>query len=555
MATIHVLSPYVAELIAAGEVVDRPASIAKELVENALDAGARHIIIEIRQGGIALLRVTDDGCGIERGQIERAFVRHATSKVETASDLERIGTLGFRGEALPSIAAVSRLTLITRTAEEQAGSRYVLKGGVGTMTDIGCPVGTSFEVRDVFYNTPARMKFLKKDVVEGNAVASLIDRLALANPSTDFEFLRDGQRRLKTPGDGSLLSAVRMVCGAAVAAQMMPVSLQREGVGVTGLISRPSVARPTRSLQVFFINSRYVRSRTCVNAVEEAYHNRLMGGRFPACVLNLSVDPTLVDVNVHPAKLEVRFSSEQTIYNAVYAACLAALSEGERQPEPTKTLTPFSLADFDYSARQTELSAARPAASGIVVEPSYTRWSLHDDTQAMDPVLRFGGELHSKPVRPLRFLTGCADIEADEPTRCSIRTEEPRPLVGCADIREKESEGQISAAPKLESVPFRVIGEAFRTYIIVEQGDALLLIDKHAAHERSIYNSLCHLREAGKGACQMLLEPVTITLPREEYAVLLEHPEALETIGIGAEDFGERTLLVREIPMILDGCD
>ncbi|MEG1773979.1 MAG: DNA mismatch repair endonuclease MutL, partial [Oscillospiraceae bacterium] len=277
MASIQVLDSRVAELIAAGEVVDRPASVAKELIENALDAGAHRISIELRQGGITYLRVTDDGCGMTREDIPRAFIRHATSKIRDAEDLDRIGTLGFRGEALPSVAAVARVTLLTRTGDNPLGCRYRMDGSSSQpkTEDAGCAVGTTIEVRDLFYNTPARMKFLKKDVTEGNAIASLVDRLALANPGVACELIREGQRKLATPGDGDLLATIRLVCGGELAAQMIPVSLESEGMPVTGYISRPSVCRSTRTMQTFFINARYVRSKTCVSAVEEAYKNRL----------------------------------------------------------------------------------------------------------------------------------------------------------------------------------------------------------------------------------------------------------------------------------------
>ncbi|MBQ4538514.1 MAG: DNA mismatch repair endonuclease MutL, partial [Oscillospiraceae bacterium] len=332
MSKINILPQSVAELIAAGEVVDRPSSIVKELVENAIDAGASRISIEIKNGGVSYIRVSDNGSGIAKEDLPLAFIRHATSKITERLDLDAISTLGFRGEALPSIAAVSRVKVTTRTADQAVGSCYIIDGsGQAEQTDCGCAVGTVIEVRDLFYNTPARMKFLKKDVTESNAVASLIDRLALANPSVAFDFLRDGKRALQTPGDGKLFSAVRIVCGAEVASGMIPVDYTGEGISVKGLISRPSVSRTTRSLQTFFINSRYVRSKTCAAAVEEAYKNRMMTGRFPACIIDLKIDCSLVDVNVHPAKLEVRFSDERSVYNTVYRACMQTLSESEQK--------------------------------------------------------------------------------------------------------------------------------------------------------------------------------------------------------------------------------
>ena len=353
MPKINLLGPEVSELIAAGEVVDRPASVIKELVENAIDAGATRVTVEIRRGGVTFLKVSDNGCGILREDVRNAFVRHATSKIKTADDLDSIFTLGFRGEALASIAAVSRIELITRTDGDISGTHYRAEGGRETLfADIGCPVGTSIAVEDLFYNTPARMKFLKKDLSEGNAVAGLIDRLALGNPSVAFTFLRDGVKKLQTPGDGNLLTAIRLILGTEVAAGMLPCGFSRDGIEVAGFLSKPSVSRASRSLQSFYINSRCIRSKTLVSALEEAYRNRLMGGRFPACVLNLSMDAANLDVNVHPAKLEVRFSDERRVFGAVYAACVSALdTENLPQPAPKAKITPFSLQDFDYTEK------------------------------------------------------------------------------------------------------------------------------------------------------------------------------------------------------------
>ncbi|MDF3005891.1 MAG: mismatch repair protein MutL [Oscillospiraceae bacterium] len=596
---INVLPAAVAELIAAGEVVDRPASIIKELVENALDAGATRISVELKNGGITYLRVTDNGSGMTREDIPLAFIRHATSKISSEGDLNSIGTLGFRGEALPSIAAVSRVKVITRTAENPIGCCYSITANEPpVLEEVGCAVGTSIEVRDVFYNTPARMKFLKKDATEGNAVASLMDRLALANPAVALELIRDGKRVLKTPGDGKLLSVLRVVGGAEVAAGMIPVSLNSEGVLVSGLISRPNVSRSTRSLQTFFINSRYVRSKTCAGAVEEAYKNRLMTGRYPACVLNLEVDFDTVDVNVHPAKLEVRFSNERAVYNAVYAACVDALAQHERGPADfkTKKITPFSLSDFDYSGRQVSLHQVSRAADSLVptfapradstastskiISVGYTKpisyafdttdiLELHDDTQ-LHP-------LNTEPrVSSVSTSTksGLIDIEKTELEKIRIAvntivppiqqeytaicdsTPETPPIPAKAVITDRVSQLDFCCEQEPEAQqevqqPYRIIGELFDTYILAEQAGQFIMIDKHAAHERYIYNSIKHLEKSADR--QIFLTPQAVTLPRDEYFALTEHPEALQTLGIVAEDFGEGTLLVREIPMLLDG--
>ncbi len=606
MGKINVLPAAVAELIAAGEVIDRPASIIKELVENALDAGATRISVELKNGGITYLRVTDNGSGMTREDVPLAFIRHATSKIASEMDLDAIGTLGFRGEALPSIAAVSRVTVTTRTAENPIGCRFSITANEPpALEDIGCAVGTSFEVRDVFYNTPARMKFLKKDATEGNAIASLMDRLALANPAVSFELIRDGKRMLKTPGDGKLLSVLRVVFGAEVAAGMLPVSLKSEGVLVTGLISRPNVSRSTRSLQTFFINSRYVRSKTCAGAVEEAYKNRLMTGRFPACVLSLEVDFDTVDVNVHPAKLEVRFSNERAVYNAVYAACLDALAQHERGTGNVnrKRITSFSLSDFDYAGRQVALNqtarmadglssalipkaehATAPAAAQavfmdypppVVAVPEVdTMLELHDDTQIKSeaPV-----RLAEYPAAAAYARSALIDIEKTEPEKSAVTlntvtssiftppaaahfigaTAEAAQTNLVTPKFEPEPEysyGSPMSEPvktnETEAQPYRVIGELFDTYILVEQTGQFIMIDKHAAHERYIYNSIKHLEKSADR--QIFLTPQAVTLPRDEYFALTEHPQALQTLGIVAEDFGEGTLLVRELPMLLD---
>lgn len=609
MGKINVLPAAVAELIAAGEVVDRPASIIKELVENALDAGATRITVELQNGGITYLRVTDNGSGMTREDVPLAFIRHATSKIASERDLDAIGTLGFRGEALPSIAAVSRVKVTTRTADNSTGCRYSISANEPPLLeDIGCAVGTSFEVRDVFYNTPARMKFLKKDATEGNAVASLMDRLALANPAVSFELIRDGKRMLKTPGDGKLLSVLRVVCGAEVAAGMIPVSLKGEGVLVTGLISRPNVSRSTRSLQTFFINSRYVRSKTCAGAVEEAYKNRLMSGRFPACVLNLEVDFDTVDVNVHPAKLEVRFSNERAVYNAVYAACVDALSQQEHSSgDPNrKRVTTFSLSDFDYAERQVSLNqtnrvadsfkpafaakteSAAPMAARVIsaehlppVAASETDalLELHDDTQLSPMALTWSVEYptakgHSRSAlidiektvqeTPIRTVPAVGPLppkqlhSAADAVNTGVTAEAP-PVAAWAEMTDTAPDNltpdcglkpETAAENAPETQPYRIIGELFDTYILVEQTGRFIMIDKHAAHERYIYNNIKHLEHSDDR--QIFLTPQAVTLPRDDYFALTEHPEALQTLGIVAEDFGEGTLLVRELPMLLD---
>ncbi len=327
MGVINVLDKHVAELIAAGEVVERPASVIKELVENAIDAGAKNITVEIKNGGTTFMRVTDDGCGIAKDDVRVAFLRHATSKVKEQEDLDCISTLGFRGEALASIASVSRLQLITRNVNEDIGSSYLIEGGEEvSFDDAGCPVGTTFVIRDLFYNIPARAKFLKKDVSEGNAVSNVIDKTALSRPDIAFTYIRDGKQALKTFGDGKLLSAIYSVFGREFASGLIPVDYKLDSVTVGGYVSKPVHARPNRNMQNFFINGRYVKSRTAMAAVEEAFKHSIMVGKFPSCVLNLSLPFENIDVNVHPSKIEVRFINERPVFDAVYHAVKSALS-------------------------------------------------------------------------------------------------------------------------------------------------------------------------------------------------------------------------------------
>ena len=562
MAVINILPKNIAELIAAGEVVDRPASIVKELVENSLDAAASRVTVEIKNGGITYIRVTDNGVGMEKEDIPRAFIRHATSKISAAIDLDSIFTLGFRGEALPSVAAVSNVNVITRTGDSDVGWRYFIYNGEASIEEVGCAVGTTVEVSDLFYNTPARMKFLKKDIAEANAIETLLDRLALANPKVSFEFIRDGQRKLKTFGDGFLFSAARVVLGSETSSQMVEVDMENEKIRVSGLVSKPSVARQTRSMQMFFINSRYVRSKTCESALEEAYKHRLMTGKFPACVLNVQLDPSLIDVNVHPAKLEVRFESERSVYNAVYLAVTSALTKLEQHPIPAveqKKLTPISINSFDFSDKQLSFTP-KPVANQDMV--------FHDDTAK---------DSFSKLMGPQRKVLN-PDIERDDSVRL-----QPKPNFSketpSAQENKLERWGQssisqsrdvistflvdtmqpVSITPAIETESDKmhecvVLGEIFENYIIVSQDDKMHLIDKHAAHERYLYDQLTQRHDSFSNR-QLLLSPQIVTLSREEHFVIIENLEQLNRIGIGAEDFGDLTIVVREIPTVLTGCE
>ncbi len=555
---VQVLDPHVAELIAAGEVVERPASVIKELVENAIDAGSSSVTVEIQNGGISYMRITDDGCGIPHEEVPIAFLRHATSKVVTEDDLTRIGTLGFRGEALASIAAVARVDLLTATGQG-SGTAYSIEGGREvSFEEAGCPKGTTIVVRDLFFNTPARMKFLKKDVSEGNAVALVMDRMALSHPEMAFRFIRDGKTVLSSSGKGGLEAAVYAVYGRDFSGGLMPVPGADGRYAVSGLISRPAMARKSRSMQHFFLNGRYVKSNTMMAALEQAYKGSIMVGRFPACVLALTMPSDEVDINVHPAKLECRFVNEKAVFDAVYYGVRRALQEGDTRPELTLPKAPPAASPRPQAdtapasprpeSRQTAFSPAAFSAGGTTptaypevipdvrsqgrpdVRPAFRRPSL--DILVED-----------EPARPLRVASPALSYSA-EPAPQGPVSAQPAP------------QGPASAQPasvvteEPAEVPLRLIGEAFRTYVLVEHGEEILVIDKHAAHERILYENL---KAHPSLSSQMLLEPVAVTLSKEEASVLTEHAGELETAGFELEDFGDGCVLVRGLPAPLSG--
>ncbi len=566
MGKINVLDKHVAELIAAGEVVERPSSVIKELVENAIDAGSTAVTVEIQHGGVTYMRVTDNGCGIAREDVPTAFLRHATSKVRNQDDLESIGTLGFRGEALASVAAVARVEFITRTPEELAGTHYVIAGGEEeSCEDAGCAPGSTIIVRDLFYNTPARMKFLKKDVSEANAVAGVLDKIALSHPEISMRFVRDSRETLHTPGDGNLKSAVFSVFGKEFAQGLIPVNYELEGVKVYGFVSKPAAARPNRSMQQFYINGRFVKSRTAMVAAEEAFKGSLMVGKVPACVLHLTVAPNAVDVNVHPAKIEVRFINEKPIFDAVYHGVKTALNQGD-----TPNVMQFKKPPLSPFA------APEPAVQTRMQFPSPEKASL-PATQYEKPMAQSVVEAPRENV-PQAAAPSYSVSDAQAPrfshTEYEARLPEypsPQPQVPPVppenDGKPSAAETQSSSAPAgeteqplptvpdlTESKAETLVGEAFGTYIIVQRGeDELVFIDKHAAHERMLYEQL--KEQDGEAAQQMLLRPVPVTLDKNEYAAVLESAEVLERAGFEIDDFGSGTVLVRSAPLILGGED
>ena len=587
MGKIAVLDKQTAELIAAGEVVDRPASVAKELIENAIDAGATAVTVEVQRGGILYLRVTDNGSGMLREDIPTAFLRHATSKIHDSGDLDSISTLGFRGEALAAIAAVSKVELTTRTADELAGACYRMEGGeeIG-LEDAGCPQGTTIVVRDLFYNTPARMKFLKRDISEANAVSAVVDRQALSHPEVAFTFIRDGKTTLRTPGDGKLMSAVYQVCGREFAGSMLPVSAERGGIWVNGYVCKPTACRPNRNLQYFYINGRLVKSRTMMAALEQAYRNTAMVGKFPACVLHMNIPYQTVDVNVHPAKLEVRFSDEKRIFDAVYYGAKTAIAAGDTRPQMQlgadkgpetawsnpKERIPGGRAGGRSTGRGGEKGAVKTYQQELLpnLPQSPPRWLAPER-----------GDIIQMAEDPAGFLRGGAapalDIEVGDDPLPTARRQPPAPTADrpgepdqpvvpapSADDALEAVEADAPAAPPAEEpaepaviedapqLPIRVIGEVFRTYILCEQGDELVLLDKHAAHERILYEEL---KDSAEPRQQMLLTPEPVRLPREEYAAIMENIPLLQRAGYDLDDFGGNSVIVRALPLSLSGQD
>lgn len=545
MGIINKLEKHVAELIAAGEVVERPASVVKEVAENAIDAGATAVTVEIKNGGVTFIRVTDNGGGIYRDDIKKAFLSHATSKIQDENDLDGILTMGFRGEALASIAAVARVELLTRREEELEGTRYVIEGSQEMEnTAAGCPKGVTIIIRDLFYNTPARLKFIKKDISEANAVAGVLDKLAVSYPEISFKFIKDGELKLNTPGDGKLLSAVYAVYGGEFAKGLAEVHYQNGALCVDGLVSKPENARANRSMQSFFINKRYVKSRTCAAALEEAYKNEIMVGRFPACILNLTIPPHTVDVNVHPAKIEVRFENEKIIFDLVYFGVKNLLSSVK---SPALTVKRPALLDYTPQLEFVQQRMSAQAYQEMIQPPekpagntnralSQENYGIVKQPEGQSATLRDDNSLFSGYQTKWQSVASVLPVEPSAPV--SVVVLENQPAITAADTEK---------AVKYQNV--KLVGELFSTYILLENDNAMLVIDKHAAHERILFNRIKNGRKAE--FCQSLLVPQTVTLDKAEYAAALENLEVLAQCGFEAEDFGGGAVLVRSAPMWL----
>lgn len=548
MPKINVLPNSVSELIAAGEVIERPASIVKELVENSIDAGASTITVELQNGGIRYLRITDNGCGISAEEAPVAFLRHATSKVRTAADLDSIGTLGFRGEALASIAAVSHVEMLTRTAEEEVGVRVAVSASeVESVTEAGCPVGTTIVVRDVFYNVPARLKFLKKDVSEANAVESILEKIALSHPEISFKFVRDGRNAFHTPGDGQLLSVVYTIFGREFSQNLLPVDYELGGVRVTGYTGKPMYSRPNRTMQHFFVNGRYTKTKTGGVALEEAYRSSIMTGKFPACVLDIHLPCNMVDVNVHPAKIEVRFVSEKAVFDAIYFAVKGAIALGneiapqEKPPESVQKKPAYNpLTQFAEQEGEQQLFSAP-----ILEEKAPDVQLSEKEPEPASEPLEKKREIYQKPIVsdsiPV-YQAKVPEITVSAPVdrRWDVEPEEepvPEPVL------------PENPAPKpVRQYRIQIFGELFSTYILAQIDETFALIDKHAAHERILYNRLKENQEGLEK--QYLLSAVTVTLSRAEHQVVLEQLDTLSRLGFLAEDFGGNAIVLRAVPAV-----
>lgn len=604
MPHIQQLSPHVADLIAAGEVVERPASVVKELLENAIDAGAQSVTVEMKNGGMTYLRVSDDGCGIAPSELPTAFLRHATSKLRTAEDLAAIGTLGFRGEALAAISSVSRLDIFSRERGALNGAKLHLEGGVpGKVEDAGCPEGTSVIVRDLFYNTPARLKFMKRDSAEATAIAGLVAHLALSHPEVSFKLIKDGTQTLLTPGDGALRSAIYASLGREFALSLEEVKGADSELRVTGFISSPLSARGTRGMQTFFVNGRLVKSQLLTAALEEAYANRMMKGKFPGCVLLVELPRDMVDVNVHPAKTIVKFVGEKRIFDLVYHAAMAALDKREKpEPPQAKPAAQVTNPRGDFFANMTsqqyreqqkaEPSAAAPAsARPVSAAPSAPKAapSIAPQWKTRVPAVdtRAGGSAplsdfvrHEMPAsapaqaaQPVQRSVKAVENPAREAVPLPMEEEGNRPVAaspvaeaakGAAEpvteppavsaTKQEEAEAEQASFAPLTAAPWRIAGEVLDTYIVCEDEDKTIwLIDKHAAHERMNFDRLKAAQEPVM--CQALLAPLVADFAAEEYSALATNLDLLREFGFECEEFGSGSLILRAIPADLESGD
>ncbi len=557
MPRINVLPKNIADLIAAGEVVERPSSVIKEFVENSIDAGSTKIVVEIQNGGKTYIRVTDNGCGIDREDVPKAFISHATSKINSVSDLDAISTLGFRGEALASVCAVSKVEIMTTAKGFDVGTRYVIEGGEEKLIDdAGSPVGTTIIVRDLFYNIPARLKFLKKDVQEGNYIAAVLERIALSNPHISFRFIRDGKLVFQTPGDNNLKSAVYAVFGKEFTSQLLPVSGEHSGIKVHGFITKPVAGRGNRSMQTFFVNKRYVKSVIFLTALENAYKNSIMVGKYPGCVLFVDMPFETVDVNVHPAKTEVRFYDEKRVFEAVYNTVLGTINADFTRPQATFNEAKV-FAEPAQKGEQLKLSevtpkVSKPERSFIIKEfgtPVTGREDKVSSPEKSEP--KQFDFLKEQYYKPQIKILDAPKIEVKEnivaePSNVIVKAEQEPPKMPEPEIEQvKPQATEIIAEVEPEIPEYKYIGEAFNTYLMAELEGKLIIIDKHAAHERILFEKF---KAQSKNESQMMLIPVSVNLTADEYTAVLENLDLLEQAGYEVSDFGDRCIKISACP-------
>ena len=594
MPRINVLPKNIADLIAAGEVVERPSSVIKEFVENSIDAGSKNITVEIQNGGKTYIRVTDNGCGIDRDDVRKAFISHATSKIKDILDLDAISTLGFRGEALASVCAVSRVEMLTKTEDADVGTRYVIEGGEEILIDdAGCPVGTTLVVRDLFYNIPARLKFLKKDVQEGNYIASIVEKIAVSNPSVSFKFIREGKLQFSTPGDGNLKSAIYAVFGKDFTENLLHVENNQNGITVKGFTTKPTSCRSSRSMQIFYVNNRYVKSVVFLSALEAAYKNSIMVGKYPGCVLFIDLPFEAVDVNVHPAKTEVRFYDEKRIFDCIYNGVLSAITDDKSRLQATFSTAkafmkpaekgeqlklndiPVVTAEKPVFEVKTERTVYVkefgniPDSEGVTLnspkkdepkqldflkdsieKPLVTKISFNDSQTKVDSIIIEQKEIDTsfnedKQVSDNNDSTLAFDSSLDK----NVTTEAEIKIEDKTEIAEEIKASEVEQATEnisVSSVPeFKFIGEAFNTYLIAELEGKMIIIDKHAAHERILFEKF---KKEGSGNSQIMLQPITVNLSADEYNAVIENSELLYGAGYEISDFGDRCVKVNACP-------
>lgn len=546
MGKINKLPKNIWELIAAGEVVERPASVVKELLENSIDAGSTSITVEIMSGGIRYIRITDNGCGIAREDVPLAFVSHATSKISKADDLDAINTLGFRGEALASVAAVSKTEIITKTREENVGTRMEIQGGERVvLDDAGCPDGTTIIIRELFFNTPARMKFLKSDKSEGMAVAGIVDKIALSHPEISIRFIKDGKQVICTNGNGNLKDAVYAVYGKEFSESLIPVEYELNGIFVKGFVTKPFYSRGSGSMQLFFVNNRFIKSKTASAALNEAYKNSIMVGKYPACVLFLEVIPELVDVNVHPAKTEVRFSNEKAVFDAVYYSAKSAITADTSRPQvsfkPKKEIELLLKSTPDV--KQTKIEEI---INEILPEPKvHVKENIISASEKEDYFKTY--ELNS--TLESKYTSESEEIDLSIKTALPVEDNKSDVINKSVDANN-QIDAQVITKENKEVNNFKYLGEAFKTYIFAEYNGKLIIIDKHAAHERMLYNKL--KKDNGSNGSQLLLQSVSVTLSKEEYVCVTENLDLLNEAGFDIDDFGNGSVIVRACPLNLE---